>query len=99
MTGPPSLVSGFSFTPSDFQRFQSKIIDHQSRLNPNFEKIPRKQTLYIIVHTSELGLAATLRVVARGKRLPGNRSTPGGHANYVIARNFGVHRHRTGGVS
>lgn len=92
MTGPPSLVSGFSFTPSDFQRFQSKIIDHQSRLNPNFEKIPRKQTLYIIVHTSELGLAATLRVVARGKRLPGNRSTPGGHANYVIARNGDTYR-------
>jgi hypothetical protein len=90
--GAPVNAAGFSFTPSDFQTFQKRIIDHQNRLNPRFKKVPRQQTLYIIVHTSELGLSATLRVVARGKRLAGGRSTPGGHANYVIARNGTTYR-------
>jgi hypothetical protein len=90
--GLPIDAACFSFTPSDFQRFQSKIIDHRNRVNPAFKKVPRRQTLYIIVHTSELGLSATLRVVARGKRLAGGRTTPGGHANYVIARNGTTYR-------
>jgi len=92
LAGPAVHASGFSFAPSDIPQFQSKIIDHQSRLNPKFKKVPRKDTLYIIVHTSELGLAATLRVVAGGKQLKGGRSTPGGHANYVIARNGSTYR-------
>ncbi len=92
VAGLPADAAGFSTTPSDFQQFQAKIIDHQSRLNPKFKKVPRKQTLYVIVHTSELGLSATLRVVARGKRLKSGRSTPGGHANYVIARDGTTYR-------
>jgi hypothetical protein len=92
LVGPPMDAAGFSFAASDFQQFQAKIIDHQNRLNPKFKKVPRKQTLYIIVHTSELGLSATLRVVARGKQLKSGRSTPGGHANYVIARNGNTYR-------
>ena len=92
VAGFPIDAVGVSFAPSDFQRFQSGIIDHRNRVNPAFKKVPREQTRYIIVHTSELGLSATLRVVARGKRLARGRSTPGGHANYVIARNGDTYR-------
>lgn len=90
--GVPINAVGVSLTTSNFQTFQREIVDYQNRLNPKFKKTPRKKTLYIIVHTSELGLSATLRVVARGKRLTGGRSTPGGHANYVIARNGTTYR-------
>ncbi len=92
VAGFPIDAVGVSFVPLDFQRFQANIIDHRNRVNPAFKKVPRKQTRYIIVHTSELGLSATLRVVARGKRLAGGRGTPGGHANYVIARNGDTYR-------
>jgi hypothetical protein len=92
MVGSPMDSWGFSFTASDFNQFQAKIIDHRNRVNPKFKKVPRRQTWYIIVHTSELGLSATLRVVAKGKQLTNGRSTPGGHANYVIARNGDTYR-------
>lgn len=92
VVGLPMDSSGFSFTTSDFNQFQTKIIDHRNQVNPKFKKTLRQQTLYIIVHTSELGLSATLRVVAKGKQLTNGRSTPGGHANYVIARNGDTYR-------
>jgi hypothetical protein len=92
VVGLPMDSSGFSYTTSDFNQFQSRIIDHRNRVNPKFKKVRRRQTLYIIVHTSELGLSATLRVVAKGKQLTNGRSTPGGHANYVIARNGDTYR-------
>ncbi|MEX1301121.1 MAG: N-acetylmuramoyl-L-alanine amidase [Desulfotignum sp.] len=92
LAGLSAHASGVSFAPANFQQFQSKIIDQQNRLNPKFKKVLRQDTLYIIVHTSELGLAATLRVVAGGKQMKGGRSTPGGHANYVIARNGNTYR-------
>ncbi len=92
VAGIPIDAAGLPFTPSDFQRFQSKIIDYRNRVNPAFKKVSRKQTLYIIVHTSELGRDATLRVVSRGKRLENSRTTPGGHANYVIGRNGATYR-------
>jgi N-acetylmuramoyl-L-alanine amidase len=76
-----------AYTLSDRLNFQRSIVDYRSRLNPNYEKLRRKQTKYIIVHTSELGLKMTLRVVSKGKRLRNGRRTNGGHANYVIARN------------
>jgi N-acetylmuramoyl-L-alanine amidase len=82
---PP--VAGMTFTRADYQQFQANIIDHRNRLNPGFKKVSREQTRYIIVHTSELGLSATLRVVSKGKQFSSGRSTPGGHAHYVIARN------------
>ncbi|WP_027362795.1 N-acetylmuramoyl-L-alanine amidase [Desulfospira joergensenii] len=80
------------FTNSEYRRFQAGIINYQNRLNKKFRKIRRKQTRYIIVHTSELGLKATLRVVSRGKQFKSGFRTPGGHANYVIARNGRVYR-------
>ncbi len=81
-----------AYTRTDRLNFQRSIVDYRSRLNPNYKKIRRKQTKYIIVHTSELGLKMTLRVVSKGKRLRNGRRTYGGHANYVIARNGRAYR-------
>jgi hypothetical protein len=61
-------------------------------LNPNYKKVRRKQTKYIIVHTSELGREMTLRVVLKGKRLRNGGKTDGGHTHYVIARNGRTYR-------
>ena len=72
--------------------FQRSIVDYRSRLNPNFKKVKRQTTKYIIVHTSELGLKTTLRVVSRGKHLHNGRRTHGGHTHYVIARNGRTYR-------
>ena len=72
--------------------FQQTIVDYRSRLNPRYPKVKRAQTKYIIVHTSELGLDTTLRVVSRGKHFPNGRRTYGGHAHYVIARNGRCYR-------
>ncbi len=85
----PSLSEGYN---SQYQKFQEKLIDHRSRLNPEFKKIKRQKTGYIIVHTSELGLDATLRVVSKGKQFQSGYKTPGGHAHYVIARNGRTYR-------
>ncbi|MCP4719046.1 MAG: N-acetylmuramoyl-L-alanine amidase, partial [Desulfobacteraceae bacterium] len=85
----PPLSEGYN---SQYQKFQEKLIDHRSRLNPEFKKIKRQKTRYIIVHTSELGLDATLRVVSRGKQFQSGYKTPGGHAHYVIARNGRTYR-------
>ncbi len=86
----PSLSEGYSQSQS--QKFQERLIDHRFRLNPGFKKSKRQETRYIIVHTSELGLDATLRVVSRGKQFQSGHKTPGGHAHYVIARNGRTYR-------
>ena len=86
----PSLSSAFSRTDRD--RFQRSIVDYRPRLNPGFKKIKRNSTQYIIVHTSELGLDYTLRVVSKGKQFRNGRRTFGGHTNYVIARNGRTYR-------
>jgi len=86
----PSLSEGYG--QSQYQRFQNRLIDHRSRLNPKFKKKIRQKTQYIIVHTSELGLDATLRVLSRGKQFQSGYKTPGGHAHYVIARNGRTYR-------
>jgi N-acetylmuramoyl-L-alanine amidase len=93
------FVTGFSVTGacseysrSDYQQFQNAIIDHRDQLNNSFKKVARKTTRHIIVHTSELGLSATLRVVSKGKRFKSGHTTPGGHAHYVIARNGRTYR-------
>jgi hypothetical protein len=77
---------------SDAARFQRSIVDYRARLNPRFKKIKREKTKYIIVHTAELGLKSTLRVVSQGKRFRSGRRTYGGHAHYVIARNGRTYR-------
>ena len=86
----PSLSA--ADTRADRQSFQRSIVDFRSRLNPDFKKVKRKKTRYIIVHTSELGLKLTQRVVLKGKRFRNGRSTNGGHAHYVIARNGRTYR-------
>jgi hypothetical protein len=79
-------------TRSDRRGFQRTIVDHRSKLNRGFKKVKRKKTKYIIVHTSELGLKTTLKVVSKGKRLGKGRSTKGGHTHYVIGRNGRTYR-------
>ncbi len=86
----PSLVT--AYTKSGRQTFQRSIVDYRSRLKPRYQKEKRKKTNYIIVHTSELGLKTTLRVVSKGKNLHSGRRTKGGHTHYVIARNGRTYR-------
>ncbi len=88
----PGTGACYAYSRSDYQQFQNAIIDHRNRLNKKFKKIPRTATRYIIVHTSELGLSTTLRVVSKGKQFKSGHSTPGGHAHYVIARNGRTYR-------
>ncbi len=84
--------SSIAYTQAGYDNFQRSIVDSRSRLNPNFKKVKRKKTKYIIVHTSEIGLKATLRVVSRGKWLRSGQRTNGGHTHYVIARNGRTYR-------
>ena len=77
---------------TDLQKFQRSIIDYRWQLNPKFKKVKRAKTSYIIVHTSELGLNMTLKVIAKGKRLSPGRRTHGGHTHYVIARDGRTYR-------
>jgi hypothetical protein len=86
----PAPATAFSLSERD--RFQRSILDHRPRLNPKFHKIKRKHTKFIIVHTSELGLKTTLKVVSKGKRFRNGRRTHGGHTHYVIARNGRTYR-------
>ena len=84
--------SSTAVTQSERHNYQNSIVDYRSRLNPRFKKVKRKKTKYIIVHTSELGLNTTLRVVSKGKRFRNGRRTYGGHTHYVIARNGRTYR-------
>jgi len=81
-----------AYSAAERQRFQQSIIDYRPKLNPKFKQIKRKRTQYIIVHTSELGLKYTLRVVSRGKQFRNGKRTNGGHTHYVIARNGRTYR-------
>jgi N-acetylmuramoyl-L-alanine amidase len=81
-----------AYTRTERNTFQRSIVDHRLRLNPRFKKVKRKKTKYIVVHTSELGLKTTLRVVSKGKRFRNGRRTHGGHTHYVIARNGRTYR-------
>ena len=81
-----------AYTLTDRLNFQRSIVDFRSQLNPNYKKVRRKQTKYIIVHTSELGRKMTLRVVLKGKHLRNGGKTYGGHTHYVIARNGRTYR-------
>ena len=86
----PSLST--AFTQADRGTFQRSIVDSRQQLNPRFKKVERKKTNYIVVHTSELGLETTLRVVSKGKRFRNGRRTNGGHTHYVVARNGRTYR-------
>lgn len=86
----PSPSTAFSRT--DRVTFQHSIVDSRPQLNPRYKKVQRSHTKYIVVHTSELGLQTTLRVVSKGKRFRNGRGTNGGHTHYVIARNGRTYR-------
>ena len=60
---------------------EPKIIDYQNHLPRKFNKRRRKSTDYIIIHSTESGLASGLRSLARG-----------GYTNYLVARNGTVYR-------
>jgi|GEM_PF-240893 len=81
-----------SYPREEAVRFQRAIVDYRARLNSRYPKVKRHKTKYIIVHTSELGRKATLRVVSRGKRFRNGRRTAGGHCHYVIARDGRTYR-------
>ena len=84
--------SATAITRADIQKFQRSIIDYRWQLNPKFKKVKRTKTSYIIVHTSELGLNPTLKVISKGKRVSASRRTHGGHTHYVIARDGRTYR-------
>ena len=84
--------SATAATRADIQKFQRSIIDYRWQLNPKFKKVKRTKTSYIIVHTSELGLNPTLKVISKGKRVSASRRTHGGHTHYVIARDGRTYR-------
>ena len=86
------LSSSTAYAQAREDNFQRSIVDFRSRLNPKFKKVTRTKTKYIIIHTSELGLKETLRVVSKGKHLHSGRRTDGGHTHYVIARNGRTYR-------
>jgi len=67
------------------------IKDYRSHLNNKFNKRSRLSTQFIIIHTSEAGLASTLRTLSKGKRI-GSSRTKGGHSHYAIARDGRVFR-------
>ncbi|MCP4221130.1 MAG: N-acetylmuramoyl-L-alanine amidase, partial [bacterium] len=70
----------------------SYIKDYTKNLNRKFKKITRKDTRFIIIHTSEAGLVSTLRTVSKGKDIRGKYHTRGGHTHYVVARNGTIYR-------
>ncbi|MBW1699491.1 MAG: N-acetylmuramoyl-L-alanine amidase [Deltaproteobacteria bacterium] len=80
------------FSKAARRTFQRSIIDMRGSINRRFKKVRRKETKYIIVHTSEAGLRSTLRAVSKGKRTRRGYRTHGGHAHYVIARNGRTYR-------
>lgn len=79
-------------TRSQRSQFQRSIIDYRNRIHPQFKKITRKRTKYVVVHTSEAGLKSTLNVVSKGKLVRRKRISYGGHSHYVIARNGRTYR-------
>jgi N-acetylmuramoyl-L-alanine amidase len=68
------------------------IVDYQAQLGPRFVKRPRKETRFIIVHSTECRLESALRTLSRGKVRRGRYITRGGHANYLVARSGRIYR-------
>jgi len=69
-----------------------RIVDYQKQLGPRFVKQLRRETRFIIVHSTECRLKSALRTLSRGKVRRGRYVTPGGHANYLVARNGTIYR-------
>lgn len=68
------------------------IEDYQDHLNPGFTKRCRKDTRFIVVHSTECGLESALRTLSRGKVRRGRRVTLGGHTHYLLARRGTIYR-------
>lgn len=85
---PAALVQA---VPAKKKSKRPFIIDYQKHLNKRFKKVSRLSTRFIIIHTSEAGLASTLRTLSRGKHV-GRYRTIGGHTNYCIARDGQIYR-------
>ena len=88
--GPTAVFA--TSTAAERAAFNRKIVDYRRHVNPRFPKQVRRETRYVIVHTSEAGRDATLRVITDGKRDRRHRRTYGGHAHYVIARDGTTYR-------
>ena len=87
------LPSNSTGSTSKMQRLISDtIIDYRWRLNPLFPKRERKNTKYIIVHTTECDLKTTLKIVSEGKQDDFKWVSRGGHTHYVIARDGKIYR-------
>ncbi|MEW5976761.1 MAG: peptidoglycan recognition family protein [Acidobacteriota bacterium] len=69
-----------------------QITDYQNRLNPRFRKILRKDTRFIIIHSTESSLPSALRTLSRGRVRRGSYVSLGGHANYLVARSGKIYR-------
>src|SRR6187549_2421460 len=84
-----ALIAVLVFSPSVFA---IKTIDYQRRLNPNFAKRVRRETRFIIVHSTESRLPSALRTLSRGKVRRGRYLTRGGHAHYLVARSGAIYK-------
>ena len=69
-----------------------RVLDYQDHLNPRFVKRPRRETRFIVVHSTECGLASALSTLSRGRVRRGRYVTRGGHAHYLVARNGTIYR-------
>ena len=87
---PFFLLLALSFFWLDLRAYG--IVDYQRRLNPLFQKVVRKDTRFIIIHSTESRLPSALRTLSRGKIRRGRYITHGGHTHFLIARNGTVYR-------
>jgi N-acetylmuramoyl-L-alanine amidase len=69
-----------------------RVVDYQSHLNPRFGKRLRRETRFIIVHSTEARLESALRTLSRGRVRRGRYVTRGGHAHYLVSRDGTVYR-------
>jgi N-acetylmuramoyl-L-alanine amidase len=69
-----------------------RVVDYQSHLNPRFVKRLRRETRFIIVHSTEARLESALRTLSRGRVRRGRYVTRGGHAHYLVSRDGTVYR-------
>ena len=53
------------------------VVDYQDHLGPRFVKKQRRETRFIVVHSTECGLASALRTLSRGKVRRGRYVTRG----------------------
>ena len=84
-------VSPLSAAKQDIRK-SLRIVDYQEHLNPHFEKRIRKETRFIIVHSTESWLPSALRTLSRGRVRRGRYVTYGGHAHYLVARDGTIYR-------